>query len=184
MYEKKYKAIPPQVFKSNGTSNGGLTIMYPWQFKAKMPVRLQANTLPDLDLEIKRIETDGTIYVGDPKANIDQRVDISAYTVALNATIQLVRDTVRPTIIADDFERACYEEEPVVAKRVIGVDRLGRTVNWAQDGVVPSEWDDVVITRDLCGNITSAIYYLRGNVVTTLNMTYDIHFDLIEVKQV
>jgi hypothetical protein len=173
MYEKKFKAIPPQEFIADGNTLGAVHVAHASIFKVKMLVRLSAPSLPDLDLEIKRIETNGTIYVGRTGKSIDDRVDTSLYTVAAGAYIWWPEDQRRSTIIADDHERAVYEEEPVVAKRVIGVDRFGRTINWAQDGVVPSEWDDVEFTRDLEGDIIQADFYFMGDLITTLVLTYD-----------
>lgn len=133
MYEKKFKAIPPQAFTSNGTNNGALTVSDPSIFKVKMLVRLTANTLQDLDLEIKRIENDGTIFVGEVGKPIDQRADISSYTTVLGASIGWPEDQRRPTIIADEHERAVFEEEPVVAKRVVLVDKLGQKIDNVKD---------------------------------------------------
>lgn len=173
MYEKKFKAIPPQAFIADGTSLGAIYVSNPSIFKVKMLVRISATLLPNLDLEIKRVETDGTIYVGPVNQALEKRTDVSAYTVAGAAYIWWPEDQPRRSISADDHERAVYEEEPVVAKRVIGVDRLGRTVDWSQDGVVPAEWDDVQLERDLEGDITQVDFYLMGELVTTLELTYD-----------
>lgn len=129
MYEKKFKALAPQALTADGTSIGSLTIADPSLVKVKQKIRLSATALPDLDLEIKRVEEDGTIFVGEVGKPIDQRTDISAYTTALSASISWPEDQKRPNITADEFERAVYEEEPTVAKRVVLVNKLGRKID-------------------------------------------------------
>ena len=140
MYEKKFKALAPQALTANGTSIGSLKIADPGLVKVKQKIRLSANTLPDLDLEIKRVEEDDTIFVGEVSKPIDNRTDISAYTIALSAAISWPEDQKRPNITADEFERAVYEEEPTVAKRVVLVDKLGK--KYATDNPLPVQLSD------------------------------------------
>lgn len=143
MYEKKFKAVPPQAFTANGTSLGSLAIADASLFKVKQQVIIKATSLPDLYVEIKRIEAASPhlIYVGDPKKSIDDRTNISAYTVALGATIELPEDQKRPIITADDHERAVYEEEPTVAKRVVIVDKWGNKIDETNPLAVAATFD-------------------------------------------
>jgi hypothetical protein len=64
------------------------------------------------------------MIVGPKSGNINATTDVSSYTMALGANIS-ANEQKRPTIGADDFERAVYEEEPTVAKRVVMVDKFG-----------------------------------------------------------
>src|SRR5690606_32640412 len=117
-------------------------------FKVKQQIIIKSNTQgPTTDLEVKRITDVNTIEIG-PKGKIDARTDLSMFTVADAAQI-FANEQHRPSIPQEEIIRAVYEEEPVVAYRVIGVDQNGNTVNWSEDGLVPQEFDDVILTRDL-----------------------------------
>src|ERR1019366_9582142 len=98
MLEKRFYAVPPQLFTADGTTEGVITIAANAciLFKVKMRVILTATGLPNLLLEIKEIDNEENIQVGPiagtlkvPGANtgITARTDISAYTVALNAAV-------------------------------------------------------------------------------------------------
>jgi len=125
MLEKRLKAVPAQLFAANGTADGIVTIPDTSLFKVKQHVIVAASTLPNLDkLEVKNIISPTQMVVGLQTTNIFLPFDISAYTAALGANI-FANEQRRPTITSDDFERACYEEEPTVAKRVVMVDKFG-----------------------------------------------------------
>ena len=135
MFEKRFAAVPPQFFTADGTASGLITIARDAciLFKVKQKVILTANTLPNIELEIKEIDSNNNIYVG-PKAGtlgapnsntgISARTDISAYTVALSAAI-MADEQKRPAIDNIEIVRATYEEEPTTAVRSILVDPCG-----------------------------------------------------------
>lgn len=183
MLEKRLYAVPPQLFTADGTTTGRITVTNSGLFKVKQVVIVGNNTLQPLQLEVKRIDNINTIYVGLPGQNIDQRSDMSSYTVANGAFI-LANEQKRPSVPQEEIIRAVYEEEPVVAYRVIGVDQFGNTVNWAEDGLVPQEFDDVVLTRDLDEDIIEAEFYLRGQEIRDLELTYNLAKSLIRVRKV
>lgn len=183
MLEKRFTAVPPQLFTVDGTADGVLKVVYSGFFKVKQQIIIRSNTQgPTTDLEIKRITDVNTIEVG-PKGKIDQRADLTAFTVAGGAVI-FANEQHRPLIPQEEVIRAVYEEEPVVAYRVIGVDQNGNTVNWSEDGLVPQEFDDVVLTRDLDEDITKAEFYLRGTEIRDLELTYNLAKSLIRVRKV
>lgn len=128
MFEKRWAVVPPQSFTSNGTPGGVITVMDSSLFKVKQQVNIVANTLPNLNLEIKSIPNDVTIVVGPAGANIFTYSDISIYTVALFSTIGAIEQK-RSSVPIEEINRAVYEEEPAVAKRVIAVDKLGRPID-------------------------------------------------------
>jgi hypothetical protein len=139
MLEKRFYAVPPQLFTSNGTTDGVVTIAANAcvLFKVKQKVYLSATGLPDLYLEIKEIDSEENIQVGPiagtlgvPGANtgITARTDISAYTVALGAAI-FADEQKRPAIDNIEIVRATYQEEPTAAIRSIMVDDCGNTIN-------------------------------------------------------
>jgi hypothetical protein len=145
MIEKRWKAVPPQLFTADGTADGKILIASDacHLFKVKQQVILKSNTVPSHDiLEIKRI-MDGAIYVGLKSENIDSRYNLSAYLVADSASIEAIEQK-RSSVPFEEFTRAEYEEEPVVAKRVILVDECGDKYN---DGnPLPVTIPDVSIT--------------------------------------
>lgn len=129
MLEKRFRAVPSQLFTASGTANGIVTVPDTSLFKVKQQVIVAANTLTNLDqLEVKDIFSPTQMMVGPKTANINTPQNLSAYTVALGANI-FANEQKRPQVPSDDFERACFEEEPVVAKRVIMVDKFGNKID-------------------------------------------------------
>lgn len=124
--EKKWERVSPQLLTSNGTSSGQLTVADPSLFKVKQKVKLFSNTMSPIFFRVNRITSPNIIELGGAEnKDINDRSDLSAYLVADNASIS-ADEQERPAIPPDAYERAVYEEEPVVAKRVVLVDQLGR----------------------------------------------------------
>jgi hypothetical protein len=126
--EKRWAAIAPKVFTSNGTVDGEITVSSTDGFKVKQSVILRANTLTEITLQVKAVLSETQLKVGLASEPIHKFSDISTFTTALNSTIE-APEQVRPAIPDKEYERASYEEEPTVAKRVISVDKLGRAVD-------------------------------------------------------
>jgi hypothetical protein len=125
MLEKRLAAVSPQSFIISGGADGSITVSDTSLFKVKQEVILSASSTPNLDqIEVKRIVSPNVMYVGPKGGNIDSRIDVSAYTVALNAAI-FANEQKRPSIPFEEFTRAVYEEEPVVAQRSVLVDKNG-----------------------------------------------------------
>lgn len=122
--EKRLPAVYPQSFLSDGTIDGKLTVANAYLFKVKQEIVITANSLPSLELQVKRVLSPNIIYVGPRSGNIDARTDISNYTTVLAAAIYAIEQK-RPTIPEQEIERLTYEEEPVVARRIIQVDNFG-----------------------------------------------------------
>jgi hypothetical protein len=150
--EKLLHAIPPQAFTADGTARGQITLATTYvtilsginlvqclPFKVKQKVVVRADGEPNLELEIKRVlEDEHILFVGPLKRNaspgthsvyregdINSRTDLSAYTVAKNATIE-VAEQQKAKIPEQEIERNTYEHEPTVARRVFNVDEWGR----------------------------------------------------------
>lgn len=123
-YEKRWEAVAPKTFLSDGDSEGRVEVANALDFHVKQEVLIKATGQNSTRLEVKEISSQTELYLG-PKGKIELRSDLSSYTVAASATIEAdIQD--RPAIPDKEYERACFEEEPVVAKRVIQVDRLGQ----------------------------------------------------------
>lgn len=122
--EKRWGLVPPQAFTTNGTVDGRFSVASPKFFYVKQLVILSSGTQPGLEVQIKRIEG-SNIFVGARSEDLNHRLNISAYTVAANASV-LSFEQPRPGIKPDDVMRAVYEEEPKVALRtmLVGTDGL------------------------------------------------------------
>jgi hypothetical protein len=117
--------VSPQSFIINGGSDGSVTVNDTSLFKVKQEVIISATSLSNLDqIEVKRIVSPNVMYVGPKGGNIDSRIDVSAYTVVISAAI-FANEQKRPSIPFEEFTRAVYEEEPVVAQRSVLVDKNG-----------------------------------------------------------
>ena len=125
MLEKRLIAVPPQALAADGGTDGSIIVADTSLFKVKQEVILTATSLPNLDnVEIKRINGPTQMVVGPKNGNILATTNVSAYTVALNASI-FANEQKRPSIPLEEIVRAVYEEEPTVAIRTIPVDEFG-----------------------------------------------------------
>lgn len=128
MFEKRWTAVSPQLFTSNGTPGGVITVMDSSLFKVKQQVNITANTLPNLNLEVKSVPNDVTIVVGPVGSNIFTYSDISAYTTTLSSAISAIEQK-RSSVPVEEINRAVYEEEPTVALRNVLVDKYGNKID-------------------------------------------------------
>jgi hypothetical protein len=133
-YEKRLPRVSARSFISNGTATGKITVSDSRAFKVKQQVVITANTLPNLELEIKAVEDMSTVLVGPRGSNIGDRTNLTGYTTSLSAAI-LANEQRRPSIPLEEFSRAVFEEEPTVALRSILVDKLGN--NYTTDNPLP-----------------------------------------------
>lgn len=129
-FEKRLAELQPRNITADGTADGQLQIDDAFLLKVKQIIYLRSNTLPSLKLEVKRVVDPVTFYVGPVGGSIDARTDVSTYLMADQARVFNTdrKDLGRPSIDTDDFLRAVYDEEPVVAIRTVLVDRGGRYV--------------------------------------------------------
>lgn len=122
-FEKRWESVPPTNFTSNGTAQGIVTIAATFGFKVKQKVFVASSTQTTLFLEVKRVLSLTQLIVG-PEGKITDTADISLYTSADTANLYALEQP-RPSIPQTEYERAVFEEEPTVAKRVVFVDQLG-----------------------------------------------------------
>lgn len=120
--EKRWAAIAPVAFTATGTSKGKVSVTSTRGFRVKMDVVLVHPTLPSLELEVKQVVGPTTLYLGPKNTRINEFSDLTAYD---SQTSIYANEQSRPSIPIQEFERATYEEEPVVAKRVHQVDEFG-----------------------------------------------------------
>lgn len=131
LYEKSWAELPPQSLIADGTSDGQLQIADAFKLRVGQVLFLKSNTqLAALKVKVKRVTGPTTFFVGRLDYDIDDRVDVSAYTVADAAFVfNTDRNQLkRPVIGPEEWSRAVYDEEPVVALRTVMVDRGGRYI--------------------------------------------------------
>jgi hypothetical protein len=188
--ERKLGLVSPVLFTSNGTAGGLVTVPDTKGFVVKAQVVLTANTLPTLQLEIKRVLSSTQFLVGE-KGKIEQRANILAYTTALNSSIYQPEQD-RPGIMQEQHERAVYAEEPIMAKRNILVDEYGRyynsqnpipvnatlnvenvTVDVKLEAMTGSQPDNVLLVGTENGQKTGAKYAFINNVKNQILASHD-----------
>lgn len=143
MIERKWPAVAPVAFTANGTAQGKITVTSASGFKVKMQVILQHPTLGKTNLEIKRVPSPTTIELGPTGADISARTDLSAWD---NTSIIFAVEQPRPKINPADMDRASFEEEPTVARRVFAVDEFGR--GYGSENPLPVQLQDGDIKID------------------------------------
>jgi hypothetical protein len=176
--EKKWAAIAPVAFIASGSRRGRVTIASTAGFRVKMEVAIGHPTLPTLLLEVKRVLSATQMDLGDPAKSINDRTDLSAYDFQAYV---FADEQIRPDIPLKEIERALYEEEPVVAKRVVPVNQFGQVNSPASpsysaqvNALVSDPFDTITVTaQDANSNPTSIAYSFKGNLVATLTITYD-----------
>lgn len=129
--ERRIYAIPSTPFISDGTNKGQLQITDNSKWMVGQLITLTSDTQENLLLKIKRISSDkNTMFVGPKDKNVHVRTDISDFLIADNAAIQSIEQE-RPSVPEQEVERATYEEEPTVARRVVIVDKWGCRIDEA-----------------------------------------------------
>ena len=123
-------------FTADGTLQGLVTIADASGWYVKQKVNVVATGKKNLDLEVKRVISPTQFFVGPSTGDIDSRIDVSQYTVALAAQITAAEQE-RPNIRQDFVLRHVYAEEPIVALRVLQVDKFGSPIGGG--GGVPSD---------------------------------------------
>ncbi len=128
--EKRFPAVSPQFFTINGSATGIATVLDSSLFKVKQVVIVSSNVRPNIEVEVKHVSSPTEIVLGPRTGNIFATTDLSLY-LTVDGAFVFANEQKRPTITADEFERATYEEEPTVAKRTILVDEFGNKITQA-----------------------------------------------------
>lgn len=135
MFEKRWAELPPQSLIADGTAGGQLQIADAFKLRVKQILFLKSSTQVNaLKVQVKRVIAPTVFFVGRLDEDIDDRVDVSAFLVADGAFVFNVDpNQPRPKIGPEEWSRAVYEEEPVVALRTVMVDRGGRFIGSTAD---------------------------------------------------
>ena len=127
--ERRIYAVPSTLLTSNGTNKGELQVADTSDWRVGQVVILTSSTQSNLELKIKRILPDKiTMFVGPKNKNIHVRTDISDFLIVDGASLH-ANEQERPSVPEQEVERATYEEEPVIARRVIIVDKWGDKID-------------------------------------------------------
>lgn len=153
--EKKWPAVAPRLFTTNGTAQGVITLENTKGFKVKQKVVLVNPSLPVATqskvLQVKRV-TKTTLIVGPIPSQVGQsqlsvREDISSFTTAVGAYVY-AEEQDKANLKPDDIIQAVYDQEPAVAIRTVFVDQEG---DYYDDGnPLPIAFDGTISV----GNVT------------------------------
>jgi hypothetical protein len=124
MNERNWSAVPITSITVDGNANGYISIADTFGFYVKQRVSLKTTSIGLSDFEVKEVLSKTTLRLGPVKTPIDQISNLSAYTVAAGAQILAFRQNM-PLIDQKDVTNALYAREPIVANRVINVDKYG-----------------------------------------------------------
>lgn len=144
--EKRLYAVSPQNLTVNGTSQGEVKVADSSLFVVGHLVVLASNTQTPLELKIKRIPDATTIWLGPRDKPIQEYTDVSGFLVADSAFL-FANEQQRPKIPEQDVERATYDDEPIVARRVSLIDPHGD--HYDQDNPIPVQVDTTVNIGDV-----------------------------------
>jgi hypothetical protein len=148
MLEGKWDAVPATLFTANGDAFGKVQVADTAGFRIKMVVGITSSNLPPLALQVKRVLSSTTMILGavDQKVNQWQQVNLTAYGVANAAAVGSEQQN-KNNIPTDDHYRAVYESDPVVADRVIQVDKYGNYYD--ANNPYPISFDGTVSVGDV-----------------------------------
>lgn len=154
-----------------------------------MTVGLLSDTLPAAKFQVKIVLSKTVMILGlatNPDLGAGAGTDLRAYTLVTNPRVRASEQD-KNQIPDKDHYLAVYEADPVVADRVILVDKRGEfydvenplPIIQGGDQLVPNEWDEVEYVRDgCCGAVTAYKFYLHSVLVGTVAVTYESCGDL------
>lgn len=129
--EKKWAAVAPKLFTVDGNVYGIVSVADTSGIKVKQRIVISASTLPNLQLQVKRVISNTQFIVGAFPTKVGEsllsvRADLSAYTIALGSYVY-AEEQDKSNLKPDDIWQAVYEQEPAVAIRTLPVDEYGRS---------------------------------------------------------
>lgn len=154
--EKLWLQVDPVALTADGGQYGEIQIDDTSIFKVKQRVTLKADATTNADLEVKRIVSSTLLWVGPRGGPIKAYSDVTAFTIANNASIQAPEQP-RSSISQEELNRAMYEEEPIMAQRVILVGSDGATASSSSPLPVSSSASNSTSELIMSGYIIPAI---------------------------
>jgi hypothetical protein len=123
--EKKWLKVDPKPFTADGGENGYVYLSNVKGFRIRQRVLLKATGLPNIEADIINVYPDRLI-IGHYEEK--RPVDISAYTVALSATVEASEQD-KQFVSQKDLISFVHEREGINAIRVFNVDEEGKPYN-------------------------------------------------------
>jgi hypothetical protein len=194
MTEKKWDAVPLQSILANGNTEGQIIVPDSTLFRVKQRIFLKSDSLQSRELVINRISPTGVLTLGKVGSNINAFENLSDVLLADSPKIWAERQD-RPAITPNEYDRAVYEEEPVMAKRTILVDVRGNRVSSSnplpvgldtniilntvrKNALFSKPFDQLtVLTKNDDGDPLTIKSKLDGVDVQLLTITYDLDGD-------
>jgi hypothetical protein len=124
MNERNWSAVPIANITVDGNANGYISVADTFGFYVKQQVSLKTTSIDLSAYEVKEVLSKTVLRLGPVKRKIDESSNLSAFTVAAGAQILAFRQQM-PLIDQKDLTNALYAREPIVANRVINVDKYG-----------------------------------------------------------
>jgi hypothetical protein len=124
MNERNWSAVPIANVTIDGNANGYISVADTFGFYVKQQISLKTTSIGLSAYEVKEVLSKTVLRLGPVKTKIDEISNLSAFTVAAGAQILAFRQQM-PLIDQKDLTNALYVREPVVANRVINVDKYG-----------------------------------------------------------
>jgi hypothetical protein len=121
MAREKRWGVVSTTLTAQGTFNGVATVTSTLGLHTKAQVVLSQGASVQT-YEVKKVTSLTTVELGPQGGGIDDRIDLTAFTAG--ATLAQ-KEQPRNSIPDKDIDRATYEEEPAVARRVLAVDPMG-----------------------------------------------------------
>ena len=140
--QKRLLRVLPQSITSDGNNKGRIVVPNSKLFVVGQTVELKDDMGNEEGYQIKRI-VDKFIYLGAEGKGITDRSDVTQWKKANSPTIQATEQE-RPKTPVDQTDFFEHADEPILAKRTIGVDLCGEYVDpreydagTQQDGTLP-----------------------------------------------
>lgn len=122
--ERRWRQVSPRSFVEDGKENGEVVLNDTIYLRVKQKVVVRALGEDDLVLEVKRVSSPTRVVLGPDDNNINTRIDLTAYTVAKTASLSAQEQDKKVPGDKDQMKHS-YEQEPILARRVIHVDPYG-----------------------------------------------------------
>lgn len=149
--ERKWDAVLPRSFTANGTAQGVITLNDTAGFKTKQLAYLKNNTIPNpLPVQVMKVLSPTKLIVGAINAKLSgwMPLDVSAWTVADGSVMGAEEQDKTANPPDGDHYKAIYESDPIVADRVVFVDKYGNFYD--NNNPMPIIFDGTVAV----GNVT------------------------------
>ncbi len=135
--EKKWPAVPPQLFAVDGSSQGVIKVASAAGYKVKQKVVVSATGQPTLQIQVKRVIGPDTIIVGPFPTKVGQslltvRQDLSLYTTASGAMI-FAEEQDKAVLKPEDIFQSVYRQEPGTTIGVEIDDQFGNAIDSIRD---------------------------------------------------